>query len=188
MRAFLLSAVCAALLAAAPARADDVTEAIGEAQKAYSAGDLNGAKQALDTASLLVAQKNADRLAVFLVDPPAGWTAEPVDSGAAGSAFLGGGLIVKRDYLKGDDRVQVQLMSNSPILSSLAPMFANVQMLGVMGKVFRAKGKTAVVDESGEIQMVLGATYLTVSGQAPEADKKALLETLDLAGIERFGK
>lgn len=188
MRSIALATAVAAALFASPVLADDISDAIAEAGAAYEANDLNKAKQALDLANQMVAQKQADGLALLLPEPPAGWTAEAVDTGGGVGAFLGGGLMVKRAYSKGETQANVQLMANSPILGSLAPLFSNVQMLGGMGKVFRHKGRVAVLTTEGEIQMVLGKTYLTIDGSAPEADKRALLDRLDFAALEAFSK
>ncbi len=169
-------------------RADDVSDAVAEAAKAYAAGDLATAKQSLDLASQLVAQKQADALAKLLPEPPSGWTAEPVDATAGMAGFLGGGLILKRSYERGEKAVELQLMANSPILGSMAPLFANVQLLGGMGKVFRQKGRVAVLTNEGEIQLVVGKTFVTLTGSGAEADKRAILDLIDLDAIDAFGK
>ena len=62
----LIRTVCAAaFIAASPvfAFADDITDAIDQARKAYQGGDLAGAKQSLDLASQLIGQKNAEGFA-----------------------------------------------------------------------------------------------------------------------------
>lgn len=51
IRAFAPILAAGLILVAHPARADDIADAIAEAQKAYAAGDLSGAKQSLDVAS-----------------------------------------------------------------------------------------------------------------------------------------
>lgn len=188
MRSLVLAAALSAAFIASPAFADDVSDAIAEAKAAYDAGDLSGTKQSLDLAGQLVAQRQAEGLARLLPEPPAGWTAEAADTSGGMGSFLGGGLVVKRVYAKADKDVTIQLMANSPILGSLAPLFSNVQMLGGMGKAFRQKGRVGVLTGEGEIQMVLGKSYLTVSGSGSEADKRAMLELIDVAAVEGFAK
>lgn len=104
------------------------------------------------------------------------------------AGFLGGGLILKRSYERGEKAVELQLMANSPILGSMAPLFANVQLLGGMGKVFRQKGRVAVLTNEGEIQLVVGKTFVTLTGSGAEADKRAILDLIDLDAIDAFGK
>ncbi len=74
----LIRILCAAaFVAAAPvfAFADDITDAIEQARKAYQGGDLAGAKQNLDLASQLIGQKNAEGFAALLPAPLSGWKA-----------------------------------------------------------------------------------------------------------------
>ena len=189
MRRAVTAALLAATLLSAPAaHADDVSDAISEAKSAYDGGDLAKAKEALDLATQLVAQKQAEALSKLLPEAPSGWTAEAVDATGAAGGFLGGGLIIKRSYTKGDKDVTLQFTSNSPLLGSLAPLFSNVQLLGGMGKVFRQKGRVAVLTSESEIQMVLGKTYVTISGSGAEADKRAILDLVDLGAVEAFAK
>lgn len=187
MRRFACAALIAAL-AVGPAFADDISDALGEAKTAYDAGDLTMTKRSLDLAVQLVAQKQADALAKLLPEPPAGWTAEAADANATVAAMFGGGATVQRTYRKDDRTVQLNLMANSPILGTLGPLFSNVQMLGGMGKVFRQKGRVAVLSSENEIQMILGKTFLTVEGTATEAEKRAILDLVDLAAVEASAK
>jgi len=183
-----LSLVLALTLALAPAaRADDIADAIAEAQKAYAAGDLPGAKASLDVAAQLLAQRNAEGLAKFLPAAPAGWTAGETETDASIAAAFGGGLIAKREYRRGDDTVSVQILTQSPMVAQMAGMFANAQMLGAMGKVFRVGNRTAVATREGTVQMLSGSTFIIIEGSAPEADKKAFLSAIDLAALEKAG-
>jgi hypothetical protein len=175
------------MLVAIPARADDIRDALTEAQKAYAAGDIAGAKQALDVASQLLAQKNADGLAKFLPAALTGWQADAAETDASAAAVFGGGLIAKRDYRRGSTEVTVQILSNSPMMMQMSAMFNNAQMLGSMGRVFRIRGKTAVLTREGTIQIVLGKAFVIIEGSGSEADKRAYLDALDLAAIEKFG-
>jgi hypothetical protein len=177
-----------AVAAAAPAFADEITDAIEEARKAYGANDLGAAKAALDVASQLIAQRSAAGLARYLPQALAGWRAEePEVDASSAAAIFGGGVIAKRQYNSGDKDVTVQILANSPLLNRMAPMFGNAQMLGAMGKVFRVKGKTAVFTSEGQIQLVVGRAFVTIEGSGTEADKRAFLDALDLAAIEKFG-
>src|SRR5215471_5565195 len=59
MSALRMLAVPFLLLAINAALADDVTDALDQARKAYQAGDFATAKQSADLASQLIGQKNA---------------------------------------------------------------------------------------------------------------------------------
>ena len=187
IRAFAPFLTAALVLAAQPALADDISDAIADAQKAYASGDLSGAKQSLDVASQLLAQRSADGLAKFLPPAPAGWTAGDTETDAAAAAMFGGGLIARREYSKGGSDVTVQIITQSPIIAQMGGMFASAQMLGAMGKVFRHQGRTAVLTKEGTIQLMSGGTLVMIEGSGSEADKRAFLNAIDLAAIEKAG-
>ncbi|QCK86135.1 hypothetical protein E8L99_10420 [Phreatobacter aquaticus] len=180
-----LALVCA--LAVAPAFADDISDAIDEARRAYQANDLNAAKSALDVASQLIAQRNASGLAQYLPPAPNGWQAGEAETDASTAAMFGGGVIAKRRYSMGGRDITVQLLANSPLFLQLAPMFSNAQLLGAMGRVFRVKGKTALLGRDGNIQMIVGKALIMIEGSGTETEKRSFLEALDIAAIERFG-
>jgi hypothetical protein len=90
----LLPAVLtAAALVAAPVSADEFTETLESALKAYGEGDITGARQDLDYAAKLLTALKAEALAKFLPEPPAGWTrSEPGDGIGVRSAVGMGSL------------------------------------------------------------------------------------------------
>lgn len=187
-RAALMAVLVAlALGAGAPAAlADDIGDAIEEARRAYRANDLAAAKAALDVASQLIAQRSATGLSRFLPAAPTGWTADEAETDASAAAMFGGGLIAKRRYSNGSREATVQVLANSPLIAQMAPLFSNAQLLGAMGRVFRVKGKTALLARDGNIQVLLGRTLVTIEGSANEQEKRALLDALDLVAIEGF--
>src|SRR6266853_613782 len=74
------------------ALADDVGDAIAAAGSAYKSGDLSTAKQQLDLASQLIAQKTADVLVTALPKALAGWKAGDPDTTAGGGLGFGFGV------------------------------------------------------------------------------------------------
>src|SRR6185312_7520675 len=91
----ILSALALLGAMAAPVFADDISEAIDQAHKAYQSGDLTGAKQSLDLASQLIGQKSAERFATLLTNPLPGWTA---DKAQTATVVLGLGSEASRTY------------------------------------------------------------------------------------------
>ncbi|MFG1402488.1 hypothetical protein [Xanthobacter sediminis] len=185
--ALALALLAAPAAASLPARADDIADAIAEAQKAYAAGNLSDARQALDVASQLLAQRNAEGLAKFLPPAPAGWTAGQVETDAAAVAMFGGGLIAKREYTRGKEQVSVRIIAQSPIVAQMSAMFSNAQILGMTGKLFRIDGRTAVITRDGTVQFVGGGSLVMIEGNAGEAEKRAFLSAIDLAALEKSG-
>src|SRR6476646_5225784 len=86
VRFFLMAAI---LVAAGPGFADDITDAIEQARKAYQSGDYGTAKQSLDLASQLIGQKNAEGFAALLPAPLAGWKADEAQTTALGQVAFG---------------------------------------------------------------------------------------------------
>jgi hypothetical protein len=82
---------------AAPALADDITEAMDQAIKAYKSGDLGTVKQSLDLASQLIGQKNAESFAALLPNPLPGWKADKAQTTAIGAAAFGAS-VATRNY------------------------------------------------------------------------------------------
>src|SRR5688572_20393629 len=94
MRMFAAVAVLA--FAVVPASADDVTEAMDQARKAYSSGNLGEAKQQLDLASQLIGQKNAEGFASLLPKALPGWKQDKTDTAAMGSHMFGASMATGR--------------------------------------------------------------------------------------------
>ncbi len=184
--ALLLAALVAMPAAAPRAQTDDIAAAIEEAGRAYRANDLAAAKAALDIAARLLGERSTSSLSHFLPAPPEGWTAGEIETDARAAERFGGGLIAKRRYTHGPREATVQVIAHSPLIAQMAPVFSHGQLLTAMGRVFRMNGKTAVRTRDGRIQMLLGRTLVMVEGSANEQEKRALLELIDLAAIEKF--
>src|SRR5260221_4973429 len=102
----IVAALALLVALSAPARADDITDAMEQARKSYQAGDLGGAKQSLDLASQLIGQKNAEAFATLLPNALPGWKAEKVQTTALGAVGFGASTPsrtynnAKRDHVK----------------------------------------------------------------------------------------
>lgn len=177
--------VVAASAAWAPAWADDVEDAVSEAMEAYKNKDYKGATEALDFATTLIRQKKGNVLEGYLPLPLNGWTAEEAESAAAGTAMFGGGVNASRTYTKGDKRVTVSLITDSPMLSGVMMMMGNPMFAGSEGgKLQRIKGQKAMVKE-GEITMTVSNTLVTINGNANEADLIEYAKGVDVDGLSK---
>jgi hypothetical protein len=112
----LIGAVSAAL-------ADDVTDQINEALKAYQKKDYVTASAALDAAASLLRQMKGDSLKTVLPDALSGWEAGEVEVSAMGAAMMGGATTVTRRYTKGDEHVEISILSDSPMVQGMAALF-----------------------------------------------------------------
>src|SRR5262245_845551 len=124
-------------------RADDISDAIDMARKAYQSGDLGNAKQSLDLASQLIGQKNADNFAALLPEPLPGWRAERSQSTATGAVMFGAS-VASRSYTNGKgDNVEVQITGDSALIMQFATVLNNPQFAGAVGKLVRVGNQRA---------------------------------------------
>lgn len=183
--------LCAAVLAATalPAlAADDILDAIDQARKAYQGGDMAGAKQSLDLASQLIAQKNAEAYSAVLPAPLAGWKAEKVQTSAVGAAIFGGAAAASRQYsnAKGDT-VEISITGDSAMIMQFGPMLNNPAMAGVMGKLVRIGDQRGVQTNEGDVMMLVANKILVqVQGSADAATKLSYAQAVDIRKLSKM--
>lgn len=190
LRSFARGLCVAGLLFSGVAlRADDVTDSVDEALKAYKDKDYAAAAQALDAAAQLVRQKRGELFKELLPEPPSGWEAEEATSASAGAAMFGGGVTAERSYTKGDSSVTVKLITDSPVMQGVMmmmgnPMFANADG----GKLERIKGQKAIFknkDGSGSVNIVVNGALLVQieASDTSDADLRKFAEAIDYAKL-----
>ncbi|HLY89710.1 MAG TPA: hypothetical protein VKQ27_12060 [Acetobacteraceae bacterium] len=186
-----LVALMLLMIAAAPmAHADDVTDQINEALKAYQKHDTQTALAALDAAENLLRQARADTLKDLLPPVPAGWTADDAETTTVGVAMMGGGTTVSRTYHLEAQQVEVQIMADSPMLQGLATL---------LGSPFAAAGgmKTVVIggrrmsyseNDNSYMALIGDKVIVKVEGNkdTPDPTLKSFVGAIDFAGIEKL--
>ena len=176
MRTTLIAVLTALMIfTALPAlAADDILDALDAARKAYQAGDLASAKQSADLASQLIGQKNAESFVTLLPKPMAGWTADEAQTTSVGSTAFGASQ-ARRTYTNaGGDHVDVQITGDSAIIAQLAPIMANPQFAGAMGKLVRVGSQRGIQNPQGDVHVMVNNKFLVVvTGSAPAAAKLA---------------
>lgn len=183
--------LCTVLWAAATlpaAAADDILDAIDQAKKSYQSGDMATAKQSLDLASTLIAQKNAESFVALLPAPLPGWKAEKAQSNAAGGAVFGGVSSANRSYsnAKGDS-IEVAISGDNAMLTQFAPMMNNPAMAAMMGKLIRIGNQRAIQNPDGDIMMVVANKFLVnVQGSGDAASKLAYAQAVDIAKLSKL--
>src|SRR5947207_2844268 len=168
----MLGALALVGLLAAPAFADDITEAMEQARKAYQSGDLTNAKQSLDLASQLIGQKNAEAFAALLPNALPGWKAEKPQTTAIGASGFGAS-VASRNYqnAKGDN-VEVQITGDSAMVAQIAAFLANPALAGAMGKLVRVGSQRGTQDNDGNIKLVVANKFMiSVEGSGDAAAK-----------------
>ena len=188
LRSIVLVLALTTLSAPAAFAADDILDAIDGAHKAYQAGDLGNAKQSLDLASQLIAQKNAEGFAALLPAPLPGWKAEKAQANAVGTAIFGGASAASRSYSNGKgDSVEVSITGDSAMVMQFAPMLANPALAGAMGKLIRVGSQRAIQTQDGDVMMMVANKFLiNVQGSADAASKLAYAQAVDLAKLQKM--
>jgi hypothetical protein len=183
----LLAAVAALAFAVVPATADDITDAMDAARKAYQSGDLGEAKQQLDLASQLIGQKNAEGFAALLPKPLAGGKQEKTDTAAVGTHMFGASMATARYTNTQGSDIEVQITGDSAMIAPLATVLNNPQFAGAMGKITRIGGQRAIVNNEGDVHMVIANKFLVVvQGSGSAADKLAYAQAVDIAKLSKM--
>jgi hypothetical protein len=173
----------------AAARADDVTDQLNEALRAYEKKDLATASAALDVAQTLIRQMSADVWKTMLPEPLAGWNADEAESTSVGAAMLGGGTSVSRNYRKDSDNVEITLVTDSPLLQGMGALFSGGMVTGSDMKLLVIDGRktTFTKSENSYQTMVSNKALVKVTGSkgVDDATLRAYLTAIKFQQIEK---
>jgi hypothetical protein len=191
-RLTLACSLATVLAIASVARADDVEDSIQEATKAYRACDYQGAAGSLEYAAQLVRQKRGGALQAALPQPLNGWTAEDAKAEAMSAMMFGGMTTAERVYRKGDARVTVRILTDSPMLQGMMGFLTNPAMAAAAGiKMQRIGDQKAMVkydasSKDGELTMVVANRFMiTVEGDgAEQQDLVSYAGAIDFKGLQ----
>ena len=176
------------VLAAVPAAADEFTDVMDNALKAYREGDISVAQEELEYAGKLLNELKAASLSKFLPPAQPGWTrtdeTDPEGAGAA-MAMLGGGAAASASYSRGADEFTLTLVANSPMVSGIGAMITGMSSIAG-GKPVRIQRTQFTVTEDEMQGVVDGKVLVSVSGAASVEDKTAHLEAVDFDALADF--
>jgi hypothetical protein len=100
---------------------------------------------------------------------------------------FGGGMMASATYTRDNDTIEIQLMADNQMVTSMAMMFGNAAMMGSMGQVKRIKRQKVVITKQGEVQaMIDNRIFVQISGRSPIEDKEAYFAALDISGLKDF--
>ena len=184
---FIQAAMCAVLLTAVPALADDITDAIEQARKSYAGGDMAAAKQSLDLASQLIGQKNAESFGALLPAALSGWKAEDVQTTALGQVGFGVSAASRRYENAKGDTVEVQITGDSAMIMQFATLMSNPGIAGAMGKIIKVGDQRAIQTREGDVHIVVANKFLVVvNGSADAASKLAYAQAVNFAKLSKL--
>ncbi len=194
MRNFVLAILLCAplLLLSTPALADDVTDQIDEALKAYEKKDLSTALAAMEAATALMRQARADYMVELLPEPLAGWTVNKKQSKKSSSSMFGGGISSEKRYDKDKMNVTIRMTSDSPMLQAFSMLFTNTGITGSQRRLVVIDGRKFMHDanENSYQVMVANKLLVEVQGSKKTDDKfvKEYLKAIDFEKVEKFAQ
>ncbi|PIE08078.1 MAG: hypothetical protein CSA74_04435 [Rhodobacterales bacterium] len=182
-RATLFSLALAAL--ANPALADEVTDTLSSALRAYEDGNIEDAIEELDYAKELLKEVSAQALTAFLPEPPEGWTREVSGGGMnAGLAFLGGGVAAEATYSNGTESFSLSIMADNPMVAGFAGVISNAGVLGL--KTHRVQ-REKFFENDNQLMALIDKRILVQAEGASPAVMVPVLEMIDYEALENFG-
>jgi hypothetical protein len=182
-----------AFLVPALAHADDFTDQLDEAKKAYAKGDYATAGSALDSASGIIRERRVEMWKKTFPEPLSGWTATAPTGESMGAAMFGGATTVSRTYKKGEATIEIALMTDSPMMAMMTGMMSGMggaMMGGDSGvKQLVIDGRKVIYDknESSYMTSIANKVMVTVKGSdADDASLRDYLKAIKYAEIEKL--
>lgn len=193
MRKTLLITALASCFYVGAGCADEITEQIQSGAQAYQQQDFQLAIEELNYAVAQIQEKLNAENATLLPEPLAGWTADSVENTSGAMAMMGGGANMARDYRRGNETVNLNIIANSPMLSGMMAMFSNPMLLGSNPdmKPYRYKRIKGLKETSGNTVtltlMMMGQVMIKAEGQNLKDEKvlEAYLDKMDFERIQR---
>lgn len=169
--------------------ADDFTDTLENARKAYEEGDISGAKEEMDYASQLLTQMRGQALQGFLPEPLVGWVQKKSKSqgSSGGLGMLGGGTTAEARYQRDKDRIKVSIIADSPMVQGMGALFSSMGLAGSQGTLKRINRQKVVVKKDGSLMTMLDKRIVVeVSGKASAEDKEAFFKAIDFKGLKDY--
>ncbi len=181
---------------AAPALADEVTDQLNTARKAYESGELRSAVQTLQFAVASIQEKINLSLLELLPEPLEGWNADEPQAQSGGMAAMIAGTNLSRRYYRDDGaEVDISITADSPLLSMMTMMLSNPMLMQTDPgtRVYTHGGQRGMIkhekdSDVWEISLMVGGKIMiqvTGRGIKDQQDVEAYLEAIDLAAIEK---
>ena len=180
----------------APASADEITDQLNTARKAYESGELRSAVQTLQFAVASIQEKINLSLLELLPEPLDGWNADEPQAQSGGMAAMIAGTNLSRRYYRDDGaEVDISITADSPLLSMMTMMLSNPMLMQTDPgtRVYTHGGQRGMIkhekdSDVWEISLMIGGKIMiqvTGRGIKDQQDVEAYLEAIDLAAIDK---
>jgi hypothetical protein len=191
-----LAAALALALTAPSLQADEVTDELDAARKAYETGELRGAIQALNFATARIQEHINDQLLKLLPEPLAGWQADAAQSEAGGIAAMVAGNVMSRTYRREDGaEVELRLMADSPMMAMMAMMMQTPFLMQASKemRVYTHRGYQGMIQheersDAWEISLMVGNRVMVQAKGRRIADQNPVvdyLNAIDLTAVQK---
>lgn len=192
----LIATMSVAAAMAAPIRADEITDRLEAARKAYEQGELRGAVQTLQFIVAGIQEKINLSLLELLPPPLADWQADAPEAQSAGMAAMIVGTNLTRRYRKDDGaEVEVSIMADSPLMPMMTMMMSSPMLMQTnpATRIYTYGGHRGTIEHENDSDrweiklLVAGKILVEVSGSGVK-DKdsvEAYLKAMDLAAVEK---
>jgi len=179
----------ALLAGVASARADEVTDQLDAARAAYGRHDLGAALAAVDTATALLRQQRAEGWKALLPPPLPGWSAEDAETTSLSPALFGGVTTASRAYRREGQRVEISIITDSPILQGIGAMLSSVltTAAGARTLVIGGRRLTYLQSDNSYAAMVGDKVMVKVTADSgtPDEAVRQYVGAIDFSAIER---
>lgn len=185
--------LAASLLLTTQGIADNVTDPIKTALKAYKDKEYKVAIEELKYATAALQKLEAEENKKLLPDPLDGWEKREGDSRGQQMAMgmLGGGTMTTAVYTRRNERIEIQIIANSPMLATIGMMINNPMFAGSDGnepyRYKRIKGIKKKQGSKSEITLLLaGQIMIKLEGNNLKEDDilEEYLDEMDMRKIK----
>ncbi len=158
---------------------DQVIQAVNEGIQKYNEQKYGEAAGQFEYAAQLAKQKKGEQIKDFVqsIEPIEGWVGNQATSQAMAGGFMGGGVNVDREFTKDSSRMNLTILSDSPLIQSVIMLFSNPAMAAASGgELSTINGERVVIkfdpnNNSGEVKSVIDGKYLfTLDGRDVSKD------------------
>ena len=180
------------MLMSTPLMADEIEDQIQAGLKAYQDKEYKIAVDELKFAMAQLEKLTHDDNKKLL--PPAldGWTMKADDSGAqAAMSMLGGGTTIGANYQRGNEKVHIQIIANSPMIAMVGMMINNPMMAAADEntkpyRYKRIKGIKKTEGSNTEITLLLAGQIMVRLDGKNLKDSAVLEKYLDAIDMKKL--
>lgn len=195
-RQTLIAAMTVATAMTVLTHADEVTDQLETARKAYEQGELRSAVQTLQFIVAGIQERINISLLELLPQPLEGWQADAPEAQSAGMAAMIAGTNLTRRYYKDDGaQVDVSIMADSPLMPMMTMMMSSPMLLQTnpATRIYTYGGHRGMIEhekdsDRWEIKLLVAGKILVQVNGSGVKDKdsvEAYLKAMDLTAVEK---